>query len=372
MTPAEAATGAALDAAAPFFLSPSGLDSLLSRLAATSAVYAPARVGSALHYKRFTGYSSEMVLDGVRATQPIKSFFFSARQRLAYYFSGNGGNVGAGGATTIVGAKACDLHSLAVLDSVFAGGRFKDPSYQAKRHASLIISSDCSEPSMSCFCSVVGHKPYAESGFDLNLSPVSGGFQAEVGSEKGERLVRQNADLFTSPSEAAGTEREEARARTLEQVQMRNEAFVFDMPLHDIVKRNLESSVWAKLARRCVGCAACEMVCPTCHCFLIFDQAIAGRFEKHRVWDSCHQAGFARAAGGGNPRPQAADRFKSRFIHKFVFFPETEGFLGCTGCGRCVEACLAGIDLRETLQELAASRQESLVGQSLRTTASGR
>ena len=38
---------------------------------------------------------------------------------------------------------------------------------------------------------------------------------------------------------------------------------------------------------------------------------------------------------------------------KFNFFHKRMGQFACTGCGRCVEACLGKIDLREILKELA-------------------
>jgi heterodisulfide reductase subunit C len=38
---------------------------------------------------------------------------------------------------------------------------------------------------------------------------------------------------------------------------------------------------------------------------------------------------------------------------KWDFTPADSGLWGCVGCGRCIEACAGGIDIRETLRDLA-------------------
>jgi Fe-S oxidoreductase len=75
-----------------------------------------------------------------------------------------------------------------------------------------------------------------------------------------------------------------------------------------------------------------------------------GRF---RSWDSCLLKGFARVAGGANPRPQLANRLRNRFEKKFGYFPQTADLFACTGCGRCISACPAKIDIREIMKRLA-------------------
>ena len=75
--------------------------------------------------------------------------------------------------------------------------------------------------------------------------------------------------------------------------------------------------------------------------------------KRFRNWDSCQYKNFARVAGGANQRPKRAQRLHTRFEKKFKFFPDRLGQFACTGCGRCVEACLGKIDMREVLKELA-------------------
>ena len=69
-------------------------------------------------------------------------------------------------------------------------------------------------------------------------------------------------------------------------------------------------------------------------------------------WDSCFHAGYARMAGGGTPRLQLTERFKNHYYHKFVSFPRNWGITACSGCGRCVDACMGKIDKRKCLHRL--------------------
>ena len=77
----------------------------------------------------------------------------------------------------------------------------------------------------------------------------------------------------------------------------------------------------------------------------------AGEFIKLRTWDSCQHTGYARVAGGASPRPRLWQRFRHRYQCKFRFMQENFAVLGCTGCGRCIAACPAGIDLREVVSK---------------------
>jgi predicted aldo/keto reductase-like oxidoreductase len=47
------------------------------------------------------------------------------------------------------------------------------------------------------------------------------------------------------------------------------------------------------------------------------------------------------------------ERWRQRFMHKFSYIPYLHGLLGCTGCGRCLEACPSRIDIREVVKYVA-------------------
>jgi ferredoxin len=137
--------------------------------------------------------------------------------------------------------------------------------------------------------------------------------------------------------------------------------------LLDLVSQNPQHPIWGELASKYVECGACNFACPTCHCFLLAEakvkrekpalppayRQVGEKFERLRLWDSCQYAGFARVAGGANPRKRREECFKNRFDKKFDFFYKHLNLYACTGCGRCIEACPAGIDLREVFIRLS-------------------
>jgi ferredoxin len=61
---------------------------------------------------------------------------------------------------------------------------------------------------------------------------------------------------------------------------------------------------------------------------------------------------YARVGGGLNPRSDFPQRFRNRFECKFSAFPINHGLYGCSGCGRCITACPARIDIREILSSI--------------------
>jgi ferredoxin len=337
-----------------FFVSFSDFEQLLGKWAEEKPVYVPRYIQDNLHYQRFTpGTQDGIVYDGIRAVEPLKSFFFKIRQRVAEYPPHSSSDAREADPNfIIVGAKACDLKSVEISDDTFMRGEIKDPFYIESRDKVTIISSDCSSPAESCFCTMLNLKPYPEEGFDVNLSKISEGLVVEVGSERGEKLVSQDRELFSEASSSQLEERDKNRAITLSKVKEQNEKFSLNKSYQEIVKEKLDSPVWNGYSGRCVGCAACLSVCPTCHCFLLYDQKVNENFERVRVWDFCYHYGYARVAGGPNPRPTLRDRFKNKYIDKFNFYPANFDTYACTGCGRCIEACLANIDMRQVFKDL--------------------
>lgn len=340
-----------------FFVSFADFEQFLGNLAKQKPVYVPRYVQNNLQFQRLTPEAHDgIVYDGVRVVEPLKSFFFKIKQRVAEYPEGSSSR----GAETvadfmIVGGKACDLKSVEISDDTFMAGEIKDPFYVESRNKVTIISCDCSSPKESCFCTMLGLKPYPEAGFDLNLSRIFDGLVVEIGSEEGQKLISSSRDLFLPASAEQVRERDTIRAAVLSQVKRQNEKFSLSKSYQDIVKEKLDSPVWKRYSGRCVSCAACLSVCPTCHCFLLYDEKVNESFERVRVWDFCYHYAYARVAGGANPRPTAADRFKNKYIDKFGFYPANFDLYACTGCGRCIEACLANIDMRQVFRDLEAT-----------------
>ena len=339
-----------------FFVSFSDFEQLLEKWAQETPVYVPRYISDTIHYQKFTpGTQDGIVYDRIRAVEPLKSFFFKIKQRVAQYPSSPSGAEEAEPDFVIVGAKACDLRSIECSDDIFMKGEIKDPFYVQRRNRVTIISCDCSSPAETCFCTMLGLTPYPQEGFDVNLSKISEGLVVEVGSEKGKKLVSQDRDFFSEASSEQLEERDKIRATTLSKVREQNEKFSVNKSFQELMGENLDSPVWSRYAGRCKECAACLAVCPTCHCFLLYDQKVDDSFERVRIWDFCYHRGYARVAGGPNARPIGKDRFKNKYIDKFDFSMANFGVYACTGCGRCVDACLANIDMRQVIKDLEGS-----------------
>ncbi len=329
----------------------SQLKPFLDAVASQMDVYIPRMVQSHYVFKKFdTEKDKEVELNNIRACTPVKEFLFPLRELAAIFpeplepkdikpFA-------------IFGLKDCDLRSIEILDKVFTEKEFEDPFYIKRRENMFIISSDCFEPAQSCICNILNGKPFASNGYDLNVSKVSGGFVVEAGSEKGEEFIKKNRDIFTKAGDDVLNERENNRELVQKQLEEQNTEYKLDAPVHEVVQQSYESDVYDQEATTCVECQACTRVCPTCHCFYLYDTKQKEYFGKMKMWDSCMRLSYARVAGGENPRKVLGDRLRHRFMHKFSYFLERYGIDMCVGCGRCVDAEAGQVDIRKVLKKL--------------------
>lgn len=343
------------------FTSKQNFIKFLENLERDYKVFVPVKKGSQRFYTRLKNAGEDMVLGEVRAFEPLKAFFSRAREVVAKNFSDEIPHAD-DRPLAIAGVKACDLKGFKVQDYVFKDQDCKDPFYIKNRSDNLIISADCTTSIGTCFCTAVGIEPHPKGDFDINLSEVSGGYVVEIGSQKGQELVDRHKSLFQEAQDMYLKQKLDLRTRVKEEVDknLKN----YDVPSQDIYKgiieKNFESDIWRDEAETCVECGACTNICPTCHCFLLYDQKNKEELERLRIWDSCMVKDYARVAGGANPRPKLWMRLRNRFEKKFDFFPKVAGFYACTGCGRCISACPAKIDIRKVLKRLTNASQKSV------------
>ena len=249
----------------------------------------------------------------------------------------------------IIGARACDLAALAVHDRVLADGPAVDPDYAARRADLFIVAVECALATSTCFCTSMGTGPEVSRGADVVLSEVDGGFVARSDSAAGARLLE---GLGLEPADEVGRLAAAAQvAATRASIRPSVEA----EGLRDRLLANLDHPRWDEIAERCLACANCTLVCPTCFCTgTAVTSDLDGRESTAaRTWDSCFTAGFAQVAGGGNFRPRHRDRYRQWLTHKFGTWWDQFGMSGCVGCGRCVAWCPVGIDVREELAVIA-------------------
>jgi sulfhydrogenase subunit beta (sulfur reductase) len=259
--------------------------------------------------------------------------------------------------TAFVGVRPCELAAIAIQDRVFVGGDFQDRDYAARRSDVFLVAVECGSPSSLCFCASLGTGPGATDGFDLALTELlpddSGGehrFLVRAGSTAGEAVL---AEL---PTRKASREDVDA-AGLVVATAIRAVSGRFDADgVHDLLLRNLESPVWDAVAERCLTCANCTLVCPTCFCTHVEDTSSldGATAARERVWDTCFSVRYAEMHGG-NTRPTARARYRQWLTHKLATWEDQFGTSGCVGCGRCIAWCPVGIDIRA---EVVAIRAE--------------
>jgi formate hydrogenlyase subunit 6/NADH:ubiquinone oxidoreductase subunit I len=243
--------------------------------------------------------------------------------------------------TVIFGVHTCDLHAIQLLDAVFAKG-FPDPHYLNRRKHTLIISLECLSPcSEHAFCKSMGTLT-ADEGYDLHLTDLGEAYAIDIGTPAGEELLARFADTRpASPEE--GQRLNAVLSEKWPKFPYRLDFDVSDLPA--LLNMSMKSPLWAELGERCLSCASCTNVCPTCFCFDVKDEVELDlkRGQRVRAWDSCQLDEFATVTGGHDFRKSRALRQRHRFLRKGKYILEAHGFTGCVGCGRCARACLVDI-----------------------------
>ncbi len=280
-----------------------------------------------------------------RSVDPIKVLFYQPRESVLPISAKTVKRI-------IAGIKSCDMKAIQLLDKALVNNDFVDISYKNLRDSTYIITTDCTETHSSCHCTLLDGKPFTESGFDLNLSPVDDYYLITIGTDKGKELIElinQNYRLLDD-NETVHMEISQLRNKIIEKLTNQNEKF---LPRNHDDLREKDLAHWNEESKECIGCGACTNICPTCYCLILNDESTGKEFIKVRSYDSCQLHGYARVAGGASPRPKMYERFRNRYLCKFDYMKKNFGESGCVGCGRCTEACAAKIDFREVTQNIS-------------------
>jgi len=239
--------------------------------------------------------------------------------------------------TVLFGVRPCEAAAFGALDAVFNWDT-RDSFFNARMAQIAVIGLSCTKADAACFCTTVGGGPADTRGSDILLSPIEGGFLAEVLTEKGRSIQALAPELFQD-------------GRGIDKTAVKLDK-AFDQPaLTAKLPGMFDSALWVDQSLRCIGCGACAFVCPTCVCFDIQEEADPKQGQRLRCWDSCGYRMFTLHASGHNPREVQSQRWRQRIYHKFSYYPERYGMLGCVGCGKCTRACPVDMNLREHLVE---------------------
>jgi formate hydrogenlyase subunit 6/NADH:ubiquinone oxidoreductase subunit I len=198
--------------------------------------------------------------------------------------------------------------------------------------------------------------PKAGSGFDLALTEVIDKdrhyFVAETGSELGKEVLADLPHRKASEPELATANR--VVANTANHMGRHLDT----TGIKELFYRNYENSRWEAVARRCLTCANCTLVCPTCFCTTVEDTTdLTGEnAERWRIWDSCFTMDFSYLHGG-SVRSSTASRYRQWITHKLATWFDQFGTSGCVGCGRCITWCPVGIDITEEARSIRESER---------------
>ena len=249
-----------------------------------------------------------------------------------------------------IGVRTCELAAIQIQDGIFMRGDFTDPIYHVRRGHVFVISVNCTHPVETCFCVSMNTGPQVKQGFDLNITELDDLFVLTIGSELARRLLA--GIPFENASGYILTNVEQKIGNAVQQ--MGRKLDTDDLP--QLILDNLDHPNWNEIGMRCLSCANCTQVCPTCFCWDVVDEmSLDGKStRRERVWDSCFNPGYSYQAGG-NTRPTIYSRYRQWLSHKLGTWKQQFGTFGCTGCGRCITWCPAEIDLTE---EIAALRIE--------------
>jgi len=292
----------------------------------------------------------EIAWDYLRTIVPPKKYVTPPRECLLKYDQESGYDeppVEFEERQILFGLHPCDIHGLQIMDLVY-DGEYDDPYYFKRRKDLVVIGLSCT-PDDKCFCRSMDTDS-VEKGFDLFLSELEESYLVAIGSGLGDQIVQYTSDLLEQAT--SGDRKEYLQTRNARKEQFEIEFDTSDLPY--ILDLESESEVWDEIGAQCLCCGSCSMVCPTCTCFNIYDRQNedGGSGARLREWDCCLFKNYTRVAGGETFRDSRADRVKNRYLHKQRHFVEEFGRPSCVGCGRCIDACPAGINAVEVFQRI--------------------
>jgi len=265
----------------------------------------------------------------------------------------------------LFGVRPCELRAIEIHDRVLLGQLHADPVYRARREDALIIAVNCTRAGGPCFCASMDSGPRAESNFDLAMTEIidrkGHRFAVEIGSDKGAEIMEN------IPHQDATTEEIRCVQRIAERVAQEMGRSIETEGIRDLLCDHPEHHRWAEVAKRCLSCGNCTLVCPTCFCFTVEDTSdlTGDHSARWQQWDSCFNVDFTYLGGGG-VRSSVKSRYRQWMTHKLATWSDQFGTIGCVGCGRCITWCPVGIDITEEAAAIRAS-----VNGARRTTTNG-
>ncbi len=318
-------------------------DKTLEQLLLSHTIFASVENEFGLDYELIgTADISKISYNKPKPATPLKSFFLPVRENVTSSITEKKPRI-------IIGVPNCDIEGLGLLDEIYLDKEFHDIFYRKRRENTIIISSDCFGIQEHCHCLSYNIKPFSEKLADLAVMLLNGNIVLRIISEKGENFLKSipAALLFQDKNTISEVEKEHRATEAM--LTLKNNGLPDYKKTGDLITKS-KNGIWEKYSARCVSCGACTTICPTCTCFLLIDKP---GFEKVKQMDACQYPGFERVAGGEDALFELHNRFRNRYMCKYAWKPGKFKSIACTGCGRCIEACIGKINKNEIFMELA-------------------
>ena len=239
----------------------------------------------------------------------------------------------------VVGYTAADVDCLEFVDRFFSTN-YRDDVYFSKRDRAVIVcvSGRCGEGGE--FLRIAGQ------GCDIELVSDGQKYITLAYSEVGKALIeRARGGVPVSEAEVSTLRDESDGLKT-------DDSDLISAASELILQEQVPEDFWQMVGDRCIACTACNLVCPTCTCFDVFDRKAGDSTERWRIWDSCQLDGFMREASGHNPMGQEWSRTRRRLHHKLAADATRWGHVTCFLCGRCDKVCPSNIGIKSVCRDI--------------------
>jgi len=240
----------------------------------------------------------------------------------------------------VAGLTAQDADCLEFIDKFFGSG-FADSAYRRRRDGSVIVcvSGRCGADGK--FLKIAGGK------CDLELICNGKKYLAAAYTDAGKGQLDKIPGGNEVPADLPGKLQKESDALPTDDIEMIHAASEL------LLTNKVPDEFWQKVSDRCIACTSCNLVCPSCTCFDMFDREAAdGGVERWRLWDSCQLDGFMREASGHNPMGKQQLRTRRRIHHRLAADVAKWGHITCYLCGRCDEVCPSGIGIKAVCRDM--------------------
>lgn len=328
------------------------IDKLYGEIASKLDLYLPIKKAGALNFEKYES-EKEVDIESLQTVKSAKDLFFPQVENIVD-FKTDGKNIDIIDARekrdefVLFGVRACDLKSFEILDRVFLQEPV-DSMYKNKRENAVIFTLACQNPQASCFCKVFDIDASSPKG-DVECHLTNGYLYLNAITEKGEKVLSG----LTCLEDALDASQVEQNKKEIKE-KIEKLPFV-NLDLSNFKGDNLmtlfDRKEWEELSKACLGCGTCTFICPTCQCFDVRDFKTNDAVKRFRCWDSCMYSDFTKMAAE-NPRKNQMQRYRQRFMHKLVYFPQNnDGVYGCVGCGRCVKKCPQSLNIVKVIKKL--------------------